>query len=119
MKLRIRSRFRWVLLVGIVAALLRLDGITGLRARATRLATTAGAAARTAVLLLKVYPMLPSRPLDWVTPRPLVERFRYPTSRGPAEGDLYRPSGPGPHPAVVVPRRRAVRCRPPAGSPSP
>ena len=55
MKLRIRSTFRWVLLVGIVAALLRLDGITGLRARATRFATTAGAAAKTAVLLLKVY----------------------------------------------------------------
>src|SRR5205807_2597072 len=34
------------------------DGITGLRARATRLATAAGAAAKTAVLLLKVYPML-------------------------------------------------------------
>jgi len=91
-----------VLLVGILAALLSPDGITELRARATGLATAAGAAAKTAVLLLKVYPMLPSRPLDWVTPRPLVERFRYPTSRGPAEGDLYRPSGPGPHPAVVV-----------------
>ncbi len=102
MKLRMPWSFRWVLLVGIVAALLRLDGITGLRARATRFATTAGAAAKTAVLLLKVYPMLPSRPLDWVTPRPVVERFSYPTSRGPAEGDLYRPSTPGPHPAVVV-----------------
>src|SRR6266536_3166170 len=102
MTLTIRRTFRRGLLVRIVAALLSLDGITGLRAWATRLATTAGAAAKTAVLLLKVYPMLPSRPLDWVTPRPLVERFRYPTSRGPAEGDLYRPSTPGPHPAVVV-----------------
>jgi hypothetical protein len=76
--------------------------MTGPRARAKRLTTSAGAAAKTAVLLLKVYPMLPSRPLDWVTQRAVVERFRYPTSRGPAEGDLYRPSGPGPHPAVVV-----------------
>jgi hypothetical protein len=102
MKVRRPWTFWRVRLVGILAALLSPDGMTGLRARATRLTTSAGAAAKTAVLLLKVYPMLPSRPLDWVTPRPVVERFRYPTSRGPAEGDLYRPSGPGPHPAVVV-----------------
>lgn len=60
------------------------------------------AVARTLVFLLKVYPMLPSRPLNWVTPRPVVERFRYPTSRGLVEGDLYRPGSPGPHPGVVV-----------------
>ena len=102
MKVRRPWTFWGVLLVGILAALLRPDGITGLRARAKRLTTSAGAAAKTAVLLLKVYPMLPSRPLDWVTPRPVVERFRYPTSHGPADGDLYRPSTPGPHPAVVV-----------------
>jgi hypothetical protein len=103
MTVRMPLTFWRVLLVGILAALLSPDGITGLRARAKRLTTNAGAAAKTAVLLLKVYPMLPSRPLDWVTPRPVVERFRYPTSRGPAEGDLYRPSGPGPHPAVASP----------------
>jgi hypothetical protein len=68
----------WV--VGILAALLGWIGLAGLRARATRLTTTARVAAKTAVLLLKVYPMLPSRPLDWVTPRPVVERFGYPTS---------------------------------------
>src|SRR5688572_9335139 len=60
------------------------------------------AAARTAVCLLKVFPMLPSGPLDWVTPRPVVERLRYPTSHGPAEGELYRPDTAGPHPGVVV-----------------
>jgi dienelactone hydrolase len=60
------------------------------------------AAAKTAVCLLKVFPMLPSRPLDWVTPRPVVERLHYRTSHGDAEGDLYRPSSGGPHPGVVV-----------------
>src|SRR5215208_8333281 len=60
------------------------------------------AAAKTAVCLLKVYPMLPSRPLDWVTPRPVVERLCYPTSHGEAVGQLYRPAGAGPHPGVVV-----------------
>jgi dienelactone hydrolase len=60
------------------------------------------AGARTAVCLLKVFPMLPSRPLNWVTPRPVVERVRYPTSHGEAEGELYRPSGAGPHPGMVV-----------------
>jgi hypothetical protein len=58
--------------------------------------------ARTAVWLLKVFPMLPSRPINWVTPKPVVERVRYLTSHGPAEGDLYRPSTPGPHPGLVV-----------------
>jgi hypothetical protein len=63
---------------------------------------TIGAIARTLVCLLKVYPMLPSRSLNCVTPRPVVERFRYPSSRGIVEGDLYRPDAPGPHPGVVV-----------------
>ena len=60
------------------------------------------AAARTTVFFLKVLPMLPSKPVDWVTPAPLVERVRYPTPDGEAEGDLYRPSAGGPHPCVVV-----------------
>src|SRR5581483_4978944 len=76
--------------------------LAGPWARAPHLLTTACAAARTAVCLLKVFPMLPSRPLDWVTPQPVVERLRYRTSHGYAEGDLYRPSGAGPHPGVVV-----------------
>jgi hypothetical protein len=71
------------------------------RARAVRFPGLR-AAARTAVCLLKVYPMLPSRPLDWVTPRPVVERLRYPTSHGPADGALYRPSSRGPYPGLVV-----------------
>jgi hypothetical protein len=94
--------FWHILLVGILAALVSPAGITRLRVRATRLANGARAAAKTAVLLLKVYPMLPSWPLDWVTPSPVVERFRYPTSHGPVDSDLYRPSTSGPHPAVVV-----------------
>jgi hypothetical protein len=71
-------------------------------ARATHRLTAARAAVRTAVYLLKVFPMLPSRPLDWVTPRPVVARLRYRTPRGDAEGDLYRPAGAGPHPGVAV-----------------
>jgi hypothetical protein len=73
-----------------------------LQARVAQAPTIARAVAKAAVCLFKVYPMLPSRPLNWVTPRPVVERFGYPTSHGPAEGDLYRPSSPGPHPAVLV-----------------
>jgi hypothetical protein len=68
----------------------------------TRLSAMARAAAKTLVCLLKIYPMLPSRPLDWVTPRPVVEHLRYPTSHGPAGGDLYRPDTAGPHPGLVV-----------------
>jgi hypothetical protein len=60
------------------------------------------AAVRTAVFFLEVLPMLPSRPVDWVTAPPLVERVRYPTPWGEIEGQLYRPSTPGRHPGVVV-----------------
>jgi len=76
--------------------------MTGLWARATHLMATVRAVAKPAVCLLKVFPMLPSRPLNWVTPHPVVERLRYPTSHGDAEGDLYRPSSVGPHPGIVV-----------------
>lgn len=76
--------------------------VAGRLRRARHMTITARAAAKTAVWLLKVFPMLPSRPLDFVTPRPLVERVRYPTSHGEAEGDLYRPSSAGPYPGMVV-----------------
>jgi hypothetical protein len=67
--------------------------------RATRPIRTV---AKAAVFFLKVFPMLPSRPVDWVTKPPLIEKVRYPTRFGQAEGDLYRPSAPGPHPGIVV-----------------
>ncbi len=60
------------------------------------------AALKATVFFLKVLPMLPSKPLDRVTPAPVIERLRYPTARGEAEGDLYRPSIGGSHPGVVV-----------------
>ena len=60
------------------------------------------AVARAAVFFLKVFPMLPSRPVDWVTKAPVIEKVKYPTRSGHAEGDLYRPSSGGPHPGIVV-----------------
>ncbi|MCI0435394.1 MAG: hypothetical protein L0271_17385, partial [Gemmatimonadetes bacterium] len=60
------------------------------------------AAAKTAIFFLEVYPMLPSRPVGWVTRAPVVERVRYPTRGGLAEGDLYRPATGGAHPGLVV-----------------
>jgi hypothetical protein len=60
------------------------------------------AAAKTAVFFLKILPMLPSKPVNWVTSPPVVERVRYPTRFGQAEGDLYRPRACGPHPGVIV-----------------
>jgi hypothetical protein len=46
--------------------------------------------------------MLPSKPIDWVTSPPVVERVTYPTADGLAEGDLYRPAARGPHPGLIV-----------------
>jgi dienelactone hydrolase len=76
--------------------------MTRLWGKVTHLLANVRAGWKTVVFLVKVFPMLPSRPLNWVTPRPVVERLRYPTSHGDAEGDLYRPTSSGPHPGMVV-----------------
>ncbi len=68
----------------------------------TRATRPVRAAARTAVFFLKILPMLLSRPVDWVTKPPVMEKVRYPTRLGQAEGELYRPSTGGPHPGVIV-----------------
>ena len=60
------------------------------------------AAARATIFFLKVFPMLPSAPIDWVTKTPVVQRVRYATRSGQAEGDLYRPPSDGPHPGILV-----------------
>ncbi len=60
------------------------------------------AAAKTATFFFEVLPMLPSKPVDWITGTPAVEQVRYPTPSGEAAGDLYKPPGPGPHPGIVV-----------------
>lgn len=60
------------------------------------------AAAKTAVFVLKVLPMLWSRPIEWVTPSPVRERVWYPTRHGQVEGELCRPATGGSHPGVVV-----------------
>jgi dienelactone hydrolase len=46
--------------------------------------------------------MLPSRPIDWLTMPPIVEKVKYPSRLGLAEGEVYRPPGVGPHPGIVV-----------------
>lgn len=58
--------------------------------------------ARTAVFFLKVFPILPSRPVDWVTKAPIVEKIRYPSISGQIDGELYRPPTDGPHPGILV-----------------
>lgn len=60
------------------------------------------AEAKAAIFFLKVFPMLPSRPVDWVTKTPVIEKVKYPSRSGQVEGDLYRPSAGGPHPGIVV-----------------
>ena len=68
----------------------------------TRATRPIRAVAKAAIFFLKVFPMLPSRPVDWVTKPPVIEKVRYPTRFGQAEGDLYRPAAGGPHPGIVV-----------------
>ena len=59
------------------------------------------AAIRSLVFFVRVSPMLPSRPVDWLTGRPLVQKVSYGTHTGRAESDLYRPPSDGPHPGVL------------------
>ena len=68
----------------------------------TRATRPIRAVTRAAIFFLKVFPMLPSRPVDWVTKPPVIEKVSYPTRFGQAEGDLYRPRACGPHPGIVV-----------------
>ena len=68
----------------------------------TRATQTIRAMTKAAIFFLKVFPMLPSRPVDWVTKPPAIEKVRYPTRTGQTEGDLYRPSTGGSHPGIVV-----------------
>ncbi len=77
-------------------------GMPDMRDAFSHAAGSIRALANATVFFLKVFPMLPSRPVDWVTEQPMVEKVHYPTSSGQAEGEVYRPSGPGPHPAIVV-----------------
>lgn len=85
------------------------------------------ASVRTAVFFLKVLPMLPSGVVDLLTGRPIVEQVTYPTRRGTAVGDLYRPATSSPvlasssasawsPSASIIPRSRglAKRSRAPA-----
>ncbi len=68
----------------------------------TRASRSMRALGRTIVFFLKVFPMLPSRPLDWVTRAPEVIKVTYPTRSGQAQGEVYRPSSGGPHPGILV-----------------
>src|SRR5581483_4372405 len=45
------------------------------------------AAVRTTIFFLKVLPMLPSKPVNWVTSPPVVEHVQYPTHHGQVEGE--------------------------------
>jgi hypothetical protein len=63
--------------------------------------TAIRAAARSAVFLVKMMPVLQG-PIDWVTERPVVEKLAFRTEAGQMEADLYRPRSKGPHPGVLV-----------------
>lgn len=74
----------------------------GIASRFSHARATARAVTRSVIFFLKVFPMLPSKPVDWVTKPPVIEKLSYWTHAGRAEGDLYRPPGGGPHPGIVV-----------------
>jgi hypothetical protein len=60
------------------------------------------AAARTTIFFLKCLPMLPSRPVDWVTAAPEIRRVALPARYGQIQADLYRPGHGSRYPGVAV-----------------
>jgi hypothetical protein len=63
---------------------------------------TARAIVRSAIFVIRSMPMLPSKPIEWMTERPMIEKLSFLTPAGRSEGDLYRPPSRGPHPGVLV-----------------
>lgn len=81
----------------------------GLPFRPNRLAALFGQTRRASrallsslVFFLRMAPMVPSRPIDWVTKAPVIEKLSYCTHSGHDEGEVYRPPSGGPHPGIVV-----------------
>src|SRR5688500_13226293 len=72
------------------------------RERAHRAHSAIRAVTSSAIFFIRVFPMLPSRPIDWLTRSPVVEKLSYDTRAGHARGDVYRPGSGGRHPGVVV-----------------
>lgn len=68
--------------------------------RYPNIVATGRAVFRSSVFVLEMMP-LPSRPKHWLTRRPLVQPMWFTAPSGRADADLYRPSTPGPHPAVL------------------
>jgi dienelactone hydrolase len=62
----------------------------------------ARAHAQALAFAITVMPMLPSRPIDWLTRAPTRETVEYQTAAGLVTAELHRPPGRGPHPAVLV-----------------
>lgn len=60
------------------------------------------AAGRTAIFVVKILPMMPSHPVDWITPKPIRESVQYPSRGGLVEGEVARPDVVGPYPGIVV-----------------
>lgn len=52
------------------------------RGRFTRVTRSIRTVGRAMIFFLKVFPMLPSQPVDWVTKPPVIEKVRYPTRGG-------------------------------------
>ena len=56
---------------------------------------------RTLLFIPQVLPSFPVKPQEWVTGDPVRRQVEFPIAQGAAPADLYLPSGPGPHPAVL------------------
>lgn len=52
--------------------------------------------------VIRLLPMLPSKPINLFRPRPITETVQYRTLEGEVESVIQRPRDGGPHPAIVM-----------------
>lgn len=60
------------------------------------------AGARAFLLLSHLIPDFPLRPLQFITPPPIIEEISYPTVTGDTRAFIFRPGDRGVHPAVII-----------------
>ena len=57
---------------------------------------------RTALFLPQILPGFPVKPQEWFTSPPTRERISFPIASGKGKADIYQPSSPGKHSAILL-----------------
>ena len=84
---------RTALVLAVLSVLLTVLAVTNPQGRT---------AAKAGGFILQVIPVIPVKPLEWFTGRPIKEEVFFPQAQGQGVADLYRPGGIGKRAAVLL-----------------